>query len=379
MPTVAVPPVNLRDHLGRHLDRPLRVAVVGAGARGAAYARHLADCGAHVTAVAEPRDEARYALAQAYGIPHAARFTTWVDLVAAPRTADAVLITVQDREHASAATEFARAGYDILLEKPIAPTEEECLQVLRACEGAGVWLGVCHVLLYAPYTRLVRRLLDHGVIGDVVSVEHLEPVGYWHFAHSYVRGSWRKEATAGPVLLTKSSHDLDWLSHVVGRPVARVSSFGALTHFQPEAAPEGAGERCLDCTVEPTCPWSAARIYRRGLDPRAREAYFTRVMAPAGTPEAVEEALRTGPYGRCVYRCDNDVLDHQVVTLEYDGGVTATFTLSAFTPMEHRRTRIFGTRGQLTTDGTRKTAASAQTLTALADGLKNSVSGFKLA
>lgn len=344
-------PRNLHAHPGAALGRPLRVAVAGAGARGEAYAGHLRNSGAVVAAIAEPRAPVREAVADAHGIPADQRFATWAELAAAPRLCDAVVISVQDSQHLDAATAFARAGYDILLEKPMAPTEAECRRILQECERAGVFLGVCHVLRYTPYTRLIRDLLGDGAIGDVVSVEHLEPVGFWHFAHSYVRGNWRQQATSGPVLLTKSSHDLDWLSHIIGLPARRVSSFGTLSHFRPEQAPAGANERCLDCAVESTCAYSAVRLYRRGLDPATREGYFTAVMAPQRTREAVEEALRTGPYGRCVYAGGNDVADHQVVALEYDRGVTASFTLSAFTPVENRRSRIFGTRGQITSDG----------------------------
>jgi len=345
-------PVNVRQHLGAPLGRPLRVAIAGAGARGGAYARHLADTGrAVVAAVAEPRPHAREAVASRSGVPAAQQFRSWQELVAAPRTCDAVIISLQDHQHATAATAFARAGYDILLEKPMAPTEAECRQVVAECEGAGVFLGVCHVLRYTPYTALIRQLLEAGAVGDLVSVQHLEPVGFWHFAHSFVRGNWRSSATSGPLLLTKSSHDIDWLSYVIGRPARRVVSFGSLRHFRPDERPDGATERCLDCPVEPSCPYSAVRIYRRGLEPATPERYFTAVMAPELTPEAVTEALRTGPYGRCVYAGGNDVVDHQVVAIEYEGGINAAFSLSAFTPMEHRRSRIFGSHGQLTTDG----------------------------
>ncbi|MFD0443153.1 hypothetical protein ACFQ10_12485 [Streptomyces indonesiensis] len=79
--------------------------------------------------------------------------------------------------------------------------------------------------------------------------------------------------------------------------------------------------------------------------------YFTRIVADEMTAEAVETALAEGPYGRCVYACDNDIVDHQVVNLQYEGGVTASFTLTAFTPQENRHTKLFGTHGQITGDG----------------------------
>jgi predicted dehydrogenase len=344
-------PLRLSEHRGQPLTRPLRVGIVGAGARGAAYARHVEESGAVVAAVAEPRAQVRAGFAHRHAIAAEDQHASWSELVAAPRRCDAVVISTHDADHVGAATACARAGYDILLEKPMATTEQGCRLIVEECERAGVFLGVCHVLRYAPYTAVVRQRIAEGAVGDVVSVQHLEPVGFWHFAHSYVRGSWRDSSTSAPVLLTKSSHDIDWLGYVVGRAPRRVSSFGSLSHFRPEGAPPGAGHRCVDCRAEPSCPYSAVRIYGRGLGSAARESYFTAVVAPELTPAALADALRDGPYGLCVYGGQNNVADHQVVALEYDGGVTADFTLTAFTPVEHRRTRIFGTHGQLTTDG----------------------------
>ncbi|MFF1687770.1 MULTISPECIES: Gfo/Idh/MocA family oxidoreductase [unclassified Streptomyces] len=205
---------------------------------------------------------------------------------------------------------------------------------------------------YAPYTRRLKEFLDAGRIGDIVSVQHLEPIGYWHFAHSFVRGNWRRTDESTFTLLSKSCHDIDWLSHIVGRPVHAVSSFGSLHHFRPENAPVGSTARCLDCPLaQGSCPYAAQRLYQVGLRGGGVKRYFTRIAAEELTEEAVTQALRTGPYGRCVYRSDNDVVDHQVVNLEYEGGITAAFTLTAFTPQKNRHTKIFGTRGQLTGDG----------------------------
>ncbi len=290
-------------------------------------------------------------LAAELGLDAGAQFADWRELAAGPRVADAVILALQDRYHLEAIEAFAAAGYDILCEKPLAGTEAACAAAVAAADAAGVFLGVCHVLRYTPTTRQIMALIDSGAIGDVVAVHHLEPVGFYHFAHSFVRGAWRRADESGPMLLTKACHDLDWLSLVVGRPVTRVASFGSLTVFGPSHRPAGASDRCLTCPVEPECPYSAPRLYHAGLHEGAVVEYFTRIVAPAYTAEAVDEALRTGPYGRCVYDCDNDVADHQVVSVEYEGGVTASFTVTAFSPMEQRRTTISGTAGQLSTDG----------------------------
>ncbi|WP_328379308.1 Gfo/Idh/MocA family oxidoreductase [Streptomyces sp. NBC_00440] len=334
----------------------MRIAFAGAGARGAAYAELTAERPerAVVTAVAEPDDARRESFAAHHELADGQVFADWRELAARPRLADAVVIALLDDQHLDAALAFIARGYHVLLEKPMAVSDEDCVRIAEAAENAGVLLGLCHVMRYTRYTRALKRELASGAVGDIVSVQHLEPIGSYHFAHSFVRGNWRREDETGPLLLTKSCHDIDWLGDVIGRAPRRVSSFGSLTHFRPENRPPGAADRCLDCPaeVEAGCPFSAARIYRQGLrDGHGPKHYFASVVARDLTEDTLTEALRTGPYGRCAYACDNDVNDHQTVTVEYEGGLTASFTLTAFTPQENRRTRIFGTRGQLTGDG----------------------------
>ncbi|MFE2729312.1 Gfo/Idh/MocA family protein [Kitasatospora sp. NPDC059327] len=335
-------------------DRLLRLILVGAGGRGTTYAGYATDTGrAEIIAVAEPDPERAAATLARH--PGATHHPTWQALAEHPPEADAVLITTQDADHVEPTLRFAELGYHILLEKPMATSEDDVRRIVDAVQKAGVMLAVCHVLRYTPYTQGVKEIVDSGRLGDIVSVEHLEPVGWWHQAHSYVRGNWRREDQATPMLLAKSSHDLDWLSYIVGSPVTKVSSFGALTHFRPENRPAAAADNCLDCPVEPTCPYSAPRLYLGCLGHPDRERWPLGAVTDSRTPEGITQALREGPYGRCVYACDNDVVDHQVVNLEYATGATASFTMTAFTPFTHRKTRIFGTRGSLDGDGVNAT------------------------
>ncbi|MGW3666279.1 Gfo/Idh/MocA family protein [Streptomyces sp. NPDC005141] len=328
------------------------LAVVGAGDRGTGHARWaLARPGrARVVAVAEPRETRRRRFAAAHDLEPDAAVDDWRVLAARGRIADAVLICTLDREHLEPVLEFAALGYHILLEKPMALTEDECRRIVDAVEKAGVILAVGHVLRYTRYTRAVKEVVDSGRLGDIVNVQHLEPVGFWHQAHSFVRGNWGRTDRATSMLMAKSCHDLDWLQYILGQPPVRVSSFGRLSHFRPENRPEGAADRCLDCAVESDCPYSARREYGDRLA-RGEHHWPLSVLVDDFTPEALETALREGPYGRCVYACDNDVVDHQVVSMEFASGATASFTMTAFTEQADRRTRIFGTRGELRGDG----------------------------
>jgi predicted dehydrogenase len=343
------------------------LAVVGAGNRGSTYAgyalRHPER--ARVVAVADPRPAHRDALADAHGVPASASFESWQDLAARPRLADAVVLATPDREHAEPAVRLADLGYHILLEKPIAPGEAECQAVAEAAERTGVLLAVCHVLRYTRYTDAVKRYVDTGALGRIIGVEHLEPVGWWHFAHSYVRGNWRRAEDSSSSLLAKCCHDLDWLRYIVDDTPARVSSVGALHHFHPGNRPRGAADRCLDCHVESTCPYSAARFYRACLADPERHQWPLSVVTRDLSEDGVEVALRDGPYGRCVYGGGNDVADHQSVTVSFAGGATATLTMSAFTPGGHRRTRIMGTHGYLEGDGEQVTVTDFVTGTSV--------------
>ncbi|MEW2357683.1 Gfo/Idh/MocA family oxidoreductase [Spirillospora sp. NPDC029432] len=330
------------------------IAVVGAGLRGSSYARRIrATARGRVVAVAEPDPLRRERFAAEHRIPPERTFASWTDLAAAGRLADGAIIATQDAEHAEPAVRLAGQGYHILLEKPMATTEADAERVVEAAERAGTMLAVCHVLRYTPYTRMIRKLLEDGRIGTPITVQHLEPVGWWHHAHSYVRGNWRREDESGPMLMTKSVHDIDWMIHIMGERPSRVSSFGRRSHFRPENRPDGAADRCLDCRVEAGCPYSATRLYLSCLGDPEREAWPLGAVTHDRTEAGVLAALRDGPYGRCVYACDNDVVDHQVVNMEFPSGATGTFTVTAFSPYAQRQTRIFGSAGCVEGDGVR--------------------------
>ncbi|MFF4219090.1 Gfo/Idh/MocA family protein [Streptomyces nondiastaticus] len=331
---------------------PVSLLVIGAGERGAGYAKWAFQHPdrATVIGVAEPRAVRRARLSEEHGIASENAVPDWKAFAARGKIADAVLICTLDRAHVEPTEAFAALGYHILLEKPMALDEESCRRVVTAVEKAGVMLAVGHVLRYTPYTQALKAVVDSGRLGDIVNVQHLEPVGFWHQAHSFVRGNWRRTDVATSMLMAKSCHDLDWLQYVIGEPPQRLSSFGRLSHFTPANRPTEAADRCVECPVAHSCPYSATRFYGGMLD-RGEHHWPLSVVVDDFTLRALDEALRTGPYGRCVYACDNDVVDHQVVAMEFPGGATATFTMTAFNEAADRKTRIFGTRGELYGDG----------------------------
>lgn len=324
--------------------------VVGAGGRGAGYSNYVKrfpDEG-YLAAVCEPRQDARDRLADAHDVPQNMRFADWREIVDKPKLADAVFICTQDADHKDPAVALAPKGYHILLEKPMAPTPEDCRAIYEAAKDAGVMLAVCHVLRYTWFNRKLKELIDKGVIGNVRNIQLLEPVGYWHQAHSFVRGNWRNSVESSPMLLAKSCHDLDLLNYFMPAKCTKASSFGNLSYFNKANQPKGAADRCMECPqeVESFCPYSACKIYLRDRGNNLG-SWPILALTHEGTIEAVVKALKHGPYGRCVFACDNDVVDNQVVNLQFEDGATASFTMTAFNAGGGRETYIMGDQGTL--------------------------------
>lgn len=325
---------------------PITAILVGAGARGARdYAPYALDYPHELkfSAVAEPDEERRSRFAGEHGIAPDRCFGGWKELFRQPRMADIALICTQDQMHYEPTMLALRAGYHVLLEKPMSPSPEECLEMERTAKENDRLLTVCHVLRYTPFWSKIKQLVQEGRIGEIVSIQLNENVGYWHMAHSFVRGNWNRSDKSSPMILAKSCHDMDILSWLMDQPCVRVSSYGSLMHFHEGNAPAGSTDRCLDgCAVEQECPYSAQRFYLSG-EGRRWAWHFTQDLSK----EAIVSGLKTSPYGRCVYKSDNNVVDHQVVNLEFANGATATFSMCGFTMKQERIVQIMGTKGQI--------------------------------
>ena len=334
--------------------KPVTAVVLGAGSRGSIYAGYAK---AHpeelkIVAVAEPRQDRRSILANELEIPESGRFASWQELLAQPRMADCAFICTLDDDHTEPAVKAMELGYHLLLEKPMSNTEDECRLIADTANRTGRKLAVCHVLRYTPFYMTLKKLIDQGKIGEVTAINQIENVGYWHQAHSFVRGNWRTVRETSPMILQKSCHDMDIILWLMGKDCRRVQSFGSLRHFTSENAPEGAPARCMDgCPHAESCPYYAPRLY---MD-MSRTGWPVDVITTDLSEDGRRKALWEGPYGRCVYHCDNDVVDRQVVNLEFDGGAVATFTMTAFSADFSRQLKIFGTKGQIQADmGTRE-------------------------
>ena len=324
----------------------VKLILIGAGGRGTKYVKEgAANCPEmELVAVADPNPVRRNHIKEKFNLPEECCYEWGEDILKLPKMADAAIIATQDQNHYELAMMAIEKGYHLLLEKPISPSPEECLAISEAANAKGVQVVVCHVLRYTPFFMTVKKIIDDGMIGKVKNVVHVEGVGDLHYSHSYVRGDWHKTADSSPMILAKSCHDIDIIQWLVGEKCTKVQSFGSLTYFCKDNKPEGAPEFCIQgCPHEEECPYSAIKLSRN-----RQVAWFachaTKRHSP--TKEDIEKLIRETNYGRCVFQGDNDVVDQQVVNLEYESGATASFTMSAFN-QGGRVIRIMGTKGEL--------------------------------
>jgi hypothetical protein len=333
-------------------DKPITVITCGAGSRGNVYGNYAAQYPAQldIVGVAEPiaiRNE-RYSKKHAIKVEN--RFKTWEDVFKRPKFADAVLITTPDNLHYGPCMKALELGYHVLLEKPISPSEKECRDILAMTKKTGKIVAVCHVLRYAPYFEELRKVMQSGVLGKVVSVQHLEPIEHTHMSHSYVRGNWHNSKETTPIILAKSCHDLDILRWMIGKQSKSIHAQGDVSWFKKANAPEGSTARCTDgCKVEATCPYSALKQYYRE---RKRTYVFDMPEEKEKHADHIMEKLKTTNYGRCVYRMENDQPDHYTTNIMFEDGVTCSFSMEAFTSYEGRRTRVMGSLGDIVGDMT---------------------------
>ena len=343
------------------MNKPVTFAICGCGNRGLeAYATFQTQHPEKmkIVAGADSRPGQLALLRERYGVAENMCFSSDEELLNQPKLADVMIISTQDRQHVPEALQALDKGYHILLEKPISPELDQCIALREKAKETGRIVVVCHVLRYTKFYSTLEQLLRRGDIGKIQTIDAMEHVGYWHYAHSFVRGNWRRSDETSPMILAKSCHDMDILRWLAGEKCLRVQSFGGLDYFRAENAPAGAALRCLDgCKARDNCPYDAEKLYITGdrcSFKRVGDGWPCNVLASEPTEEKVWDAIRTSPYGRCVFHCDNDVVDHQTVNMEFENNINATFTMTAFTDHNYRTIKITGTLGDIEGDMLKK-------------------------
>lgn len=327
--------------------KKIKLVLIGAGDRGTTYvnlgSQYCPEL-MEVVGVADPDPVRRNYVKEKFNIPDEHTFEWGEDLLDLPKFADAAIIATQDQQHFDLAIKAISCGYELLLEKPAAATADDCLKIADYAKEKGVRVVVCHVLRFTPFFKLLKDLIDDGRLGKIMNVIHIEGVGNVHQSHSYVRGNWRDTTTSTPMILAKSCHDLDIIQWLLGSKCTELHSFGSLKYFVKENKPEGSPEYCYQgCPVGDDCPYNALKIYKERQFP-SFVGTATRKHNP--TDEDIWHAITEKDYGKCVFSCANNAVDHQVVNLEYDDGVTVSFTMSAFNK-GGRKIQIMGTKGEL--------------------------------
>lgn len=335
------------------MSKKMTIAILGLGSRGLQVYGEIVknyDSIMEVTAVADLLPERLANAKKLFNLNEDACFSDADELLSREQLADAVFICTQDRDHVPQAKKALKKGYHILLEKPVSPSVRECAELLNEAKKYDRKVCVCHVLRYTPFYSTLKKMLAQGDIGKIINIQAREDVGFFHQAHSFVRGNWRNSEETSPMILAKCCHDMDLLVWLSDSSCRQVSSFGNLTWFKEENAPKGAARRCLDgCPVKDTCPYDAEKIYISNPDTgvRYKNGWPVNTFAVPPTEENVRKELKAGPYGRCVYYCDNNVVDHQVVNLQMENDITVTFSMCAFSAKCSRMIKVMGTLGEI--------------------------------
>ncbi|WFE87035.1 Gfo/Idh/MocA family protein [Parabacteroides chongii] len=337
------------DDLDAKLDKPLTAVIIGAGSRGNTYALYADRYpgSLQIVGVSDINEFRRKGMGDRFSVKASHRFGDWSEVFKQPKFADIMIITTPDYLHYEPCMKALEMGYHVLLEKPAAQTEKECTDILKQSRKYNRIVAICHVLRYAPYFKALKETVDSGKIGELVSIQHLEPIERIHFSHSYVRGNWNNSKKTTPAVISKSCHDLDILRWIVGKPCKEVTAFGSLSYFKSSKAPKGAAKRCLDCPIEAQCAFSAKRVY---YDRRDWLNVFDLSGDRQQQGEQILSYLRTTDYGRCVFYSDNDQPDHFIMNMKFENDVTVAFSMEALTSYAGRRTRIMGTKGDIVGD-----------------------------
>ena len=336
--------------------RILTVSIIGVGARGGeAYGRYIHKCADKykIVSLCEVNTDRLEKYGEAFGVAKEERFLSEEEFFAKKRS-DILLIGTMDRQHVAMAEKALSLGYDILLEKPVSNDMNELRRLVKKAKETGNVVMVCHVLRYTVMVNKLKEIIDNGEIGQLVSIDQMENVGFWHEAHSFVRGNWRNSIETSPMILQKCCHDMDLLQYFAGAKCHSVSSMGSLFYFNRAHQPDGAADRCTQCKYVDTCKFSAKKIYidmwkERGCPINDWPMNVITDTYPL-TEEAIQKAIEESPYGRCVFACDNDVVDNQTVIMQFENGVKATLKMEAFTKKGGRDIRFFGTEGELSLD-----------------------------
>lgn len=333
----------------------IKIAILGYGGRGKNYASCLRmrfSKQSSVVAIIDSNPDKLAVAAKLEKLGSDKLFSDYDKFLAANVQADWLFICTQDKDHFEHTIKGIESGYNILLEKPISKDINECIEIERFAKQKNVKVAVCHVLRYTYFYNKVKEIVDSGVLGKIIAIEMQENVGYWHQAHSFVRGDWRDSTTSTPMIFAKCCHDLDLAVFLTDSKCKQVNSVGELNYFKKQCAPSVHAKKCVDCK-NTDCPYDARKLYIERFKKIPAVAKSTawpmsRLVSDAcPTLPKLQEAIKNGEFGNCVFENDNNVVDYQVSQILFENGINCTLTMTAFSYDPYRTIIIRGTHGQL--------------------------------
>ncbi len=331
----------------------MKAIIIGCGARGGeTYGRYFHETGeAEIVAICDNNPAKLESCRKEFGLAPEQCYADYNQLLAQGKIADFAVVAVMDRDHYDVAMKAMALGYHLLLEKPVSESPAECIAIRDYAEAHNLIVTVCHVMRYTSYYRYLKKLIADGRIGTLMGIEQTEDVAFWHMAHAFVRGNFCNSNTTSPMILQKCCHDMDLLVYLTEQRPLYVSSMGSLRYFKSENAPEGSANRCVDCKVA-NCPFNAVDFYEGNIKELIRQGRPTNVwpyaqVAVDPTPERIMDSLRTTKWGKCVFRSDNNVVDHQFSTIQFANGLVGTLTMIGFSADGGRQTHVYGTEGEI--------------------------------
>lgn len=339
-----------------------KIAILGYGGRGYNYAKICSRMTTdyEVVAVIDNSNDKLELARRMSKLNDSQLFSSLDSFLESPKIAEWLFVCTQDKDHKEHTIKALKKGYNILLEKPVACTPEDCIEIERTAKQLHREVAVCHVLRYSVYYEKIKEVIDNGILGQIVAIDQVENVGFWHQAHSFVRGDWRRKDESTPMILAKCCHDLDIAVYLANSKCRQVMSQGQLNYFKKENAPEGATEYCLGgCKAKETCPYDCEKLYVKPLKHKPKSIIKnawpqSRLMSDSiVTVPKLYDAMKTTRYGKCVFFSDNDVVDYQVTTMLFENGINSTLTMTAFSGPSYRETRIRGSLGELVCDMSR--------------------------
>ena len=323
----------------------VKLAIIGTGLRGAytyapLIAKYKDKC--EIVAFVENKKGRRDLFLEKYPVDKDMVFDNLNDFIAHDKLADAVIISHYDLLHYDTAQVLLVKGYDVLVETPVANSLDGLVHLKEySLKNKDRLFMVAYNNRYSSFYTKLKEIVDDKKLGDLINISYNVDIGYQNFVHNYVRGNWRITSDTATIMLTNSCQDIDMMINLSKGKCQKVSCFSDLRIFNWENFNTKMSENCFRCSEEESCPFSAKKIYLQ------EDKFINNSVHINPTKDNLEAILKQGPYGKCVFYCDNDVCDNLTSIFKFDNKVTSNFNINAFTKESDKKIRLFYKEGEV--------------------------------